>query len=379
MRIRTLGLGLALALCLAGTPWLVGCGGGGGGVSPSTAVVDIAYGSRNTDTVLIWYDVANRSSTGIADVVLDNTGSDIDHARSLAIVNDTLFVANQDGHTVTIYRGFGSLVSGQAPDVTLSGLNRPVDLEVAGNDLYVADRDDNAVYIYRDVTTLMTGDFADATLDSANSGMQDPFDLAVANDRLYVASRGNDTVRIFDSASTLTNGAAPIGVLDSATGGISEPMRCAVVGGDLYVSNGYSDYLLIFRNADTVLGGDLPDSVIGPISKVGRPFSPVLAGGRLWVPNRYDWYENNVDYGISIFNHPATVGFGTPPDALLPTPIEEPHNLASVGGLLIGVSNQFGYAFVFRTPSTVTGSTSPDRTFFDPRGDRPVSLAAALR
>jgi hypothetical protein len=377
MRVPLRGPGLAVALCLACSPWLVGCGSGGG-ASASTAVVDIAFGTRDTDTVLIWYDVANRSSTGIADVVLDNATSGIQKARGLAIVNDTLFVANQDGGTVTIYRSFGSLVSGQAPDVTLSGLNQPLDVEIANNDLYVADRSDSAVYIYRDVTTLMTGDGPDAILDSGNSGVDSPYDCAIHDDRLFVASRDNDTVRIFDSASTLTSGAAPSSVLDPGTGGISEPMRCAVVAGDLYVSNGYSDYLLIFRDADTVMGGDLPDAVIGPLSKVVRPFSPAVAGGRLWVPNRFN-SDENTDYGVTIFDHPSSVGFSTAPSARLSSPVAETHNMVGVGGLVVGVSNRFGFAWVFRSPSTVSSSSSPDRTFFDPRGEQPVSLAAAER
>lgn len=341
-------------------------------------IVDVAMGDRDNDVVLVWFDVLNRAAGEPADVILDAAGSGIDKGSALDIAAGSLFVANQDGDAVTIYRGFPALTNGQAPDVVLdrsgSGVNRPRDLQVADNDLYVANRDSDDITIYRDVATLASGDAPDAVLDAAGSGIDDPFDLCVDRNTLYVASRGNDSIRIFHRADALASGAAPDVILDFAGSAVKEPKRVTVADNTLFVALKSSRTLLAFRPADGLASGQPPSFVLGGPSLLDEPHTPVIVGGRLWVPSRFA-----ADFGLLGFDDPATLRSGDAADVKLSTPIEQVHDLQAAGGALVGSSNSLSFLFLYLDPARIEDDDPPDLIFLDPRADSPVSLRAVLR
>ena len=133
-----------------------------------------------------------------------------------------------------------------------------------------------------------------------------------------------------------------------------------------------------FTPANALVSGQLPSVVLGGPSLLDRPRRVASVGGKLWVGNRFDADIGNDDFGLFGFSLPLSTGQA--PSVRLTTPIEEPHDLLEAGGAIFGNSMRFNFAFVFKSPgSLTTGNNSPSLSFFDPRVDQPIGMAAKAR
>jgi len=159
---------------------------------------DLFVACSTSDTVLIFRNIAGIIAGGVPvapNVTLDNAGSTINNPQSI-VVTDRLFVANRDADTVTIYNDPDTLANGDPPDVTLNNvgsfIDNPIDIRVINNVLYVVNDQPNQGSV---VGFSPANGLADAQTPAFALGLagfvDDPRSVAVAGGRLWVSQNDN--------------------------------------------------------------------------------------------------------------------------------------------------------------------------------------------
>ena len=293
-------------------------------VGPRTVDVDnnaLAVGNLFADTVTIFDGFLSLADAQAPDVTLDNAISTIDKPSDLQFFNGDLYVASQDDDTVLIFRNIAATIAGGvpvAPDVTLdnagSGLNRPTGLAVVGGTLYVANKDADTVTIFNDVATLANGDPPDVTLDNAGSGLDGPIRVFIFNNVLYVTDEdpNQGSVVGFSPANALVDAQAPSFAL-GLPGQVDCPISVAIAGGRLWVSQGDDPGLVAFSNPASP--GPFNVAVLG---SGGRPNLPDLRDTDEIVSFAGTLWGASADaMGIFAYLDPASVADDQFPDVFI--------------------------------------------------------------
>ena len=217
--------------------------------------------AKHDDRLYIWNDYANVTSHQSADVELWN----MDGPNRMFVYNNDLYVSVEHEDRLLIFRDVANLSSGPAsPDVILTdGINRPKDVVCADDAVYVASDDGDTVSIWRGLATLTDFQSADVKLRSPDSIIVDARRLAVHADTLYVTNRDHSVV-IFRNASLLMDDAVPDAVLGGPSD-LDHPRRVMVDDYRLYIPNRYGDVdddeaaISIFNNPLSITFGQVPD------------------------------------------------------------------------------------------------------------------------
>ena len=214
------------------------------------------------DYVYIFRDIPTLVSGDGADVAIS---SGIDSAKDLLVAGGALYVANYQGHRVTVYNDAENIVANQPPDVTLdqtgSLIAEPIRLTWHAGTLYVANRQ-QAVYIFRNAAALMDGDAPDAVLGGPSDldGVRRPL---VDDSRIYVPNRYayyedlEPGFSIFDGPATVTSGqVADVTIWDRAV----ERCSASDLMGDVLVGFSQEDEtFFVYLQAHAIEDDQPPD------------------------------------------------------------------------------------------------------------------------
>jgi hypothetical protein len=342
-------------------------------------------GDGSSDRVYIFYDVLNSGSTA-PDVILDGPSSGVTDPRNVVIADNRLFVANDGGtNQVMIFDDFVNLspVPTPVPDVILDNATSLIDdvegMTVVDNDLYVANEDVPTVTIYRDVDSIVAGGVAvapDIILDDATSDIDSPNKITIADNILYVCNDGNSTVTIYENADSLVAAVAPNVTLDDgADCGLSSALR--VFGNVLYAAGADSSTVTGYLPADGLTDSQAPSFTLDlATSLVNAPVDVFAGGGLVFISN-----QGGLN-GVLGFAEPIPVSpAATPtPDVLLTDPLEVcGGGLDGVAGTVFAacagpVATPVPGVYGYLDAGSIVSGALPDISLTDPSMVEPISL-----
>jgi hypothetical protein len=197
-----------------------------------------------------------------------STGDGFDAPTSATVAGRDLFVANQNGNSVTVVRK-----SNGAYVATLSGsgfgFDQPTASALLGGDVFVANGGGNSV------TEVNPGSLAAMrTVSGSSYHFADPMALATSGNDLYVLS-ADGTVTAISATGAL------IGTASGSELGITQPGGIAVSKGKVFVTDIAHDDVVVLDAQSLASTGVLTGSGYG----FSAPTGVVAHSGRLWVTN----------------------------------------------------------------------------------------------
>ncbi len=180
-----------------------------------TVVAGILYVANvNVNTVTIYNDVATLATNDPPDVTLDMATSLIGLAQVVEVFDNVLYVGqvNPGAGGVLTFSPADGLTDNQAPDVVLAGPARianPEGLGITGGRLFVCNSDEHAnndIVGFDDPASLVTGQAPDVTLVGV---AKDPEELEGVLGSLWVASEDMSCVHGWLDAASIVNDQLP--------------------------------------------------------------------------------------------------------------------------------------------------------------------------
>ncbi len=145
--------------------------------------------------------------------------------------SDRLYISNQSNSSITVYNNASTATGNIAPLRTITGastgLNYPIGIwyEPSFDTLYVANYNGNSITVYNNASTA-TGNIAPSrTITGANTNLNGPEDvwLDSVSNTLYVANGASNSITVYNNASTATGNIAPSRTIIGANTGLSLP------------------------------------------------------------------------------------------------------------------------------------------------------------
>ena len=236
---------------------------------------DLYVCDQDDDEVLIFRDVTTLTDGQAPDVTLDKANSLVDRPVGLAVTATALYVANRNSDTVTIYSDPANIADGStpAPGVTLNAedslLGRPTRLFVLDNVLYVCNQQGSTVSAYSPADGLTDNQAPDFVLGGP-SGLEFPHAVALVGDRLFVGNRnwwGAYGVSGFDNPAALVDGNASDVVLSNLVQISGCPEIEALFGSLWVVSNDFAG-VYGYLDAASIVTDQPADIVVWDVTMV---------------------------------------------------------------------------------------------------------------
>jgi hypothetical protein len=227
--------------------------------------------NRAANTITVYPDFAHLVDGQVPDTVLDLKASLVEAPTDVQVFEGDLYVG-QDVDRVLVFQDVSSLASGDPPDVVLdslgSGIDNGADLVASNMGLFVANREGHTVTVYNEPSTLTSFAPPSRVLRLPTSGGFGPTAVAVEDRTLYVAVQRANEVLAFANPDRPSGAEEPLWTLGPPSG-VSRPSGLAFTGHSVAVGNaGGGAGLLVFR-------GPSPADVVAARADAGAPIVEV--------------------------------------------------------------------------------------------------------
>jgi DNA-binding beta-propeller fold protein YncE len=200
----------------------------------SNAGTDCSSTSNPCNSILVFHVAGNLSNNAVPDQILTSAALNSPRGLALDLESKTLYVANQGGHSVLVFKKVEGLNGSVRPDVEIGGgetrIVQPIGVAIdwARDILYVLNEGSSEILVFEGASS-QNGNSAPTRTLSAGDAYQSPsaLFLDVEGDLLYVADKGENEVYIFRNASQ-AEGEVPHETIAGPNTGLNQPTALAV-------------------------------------------------------------------------------------------------------------------------------------------------------
>ena len=222
------------------------------------------------NSIAIYENVSSFPSTGgYPSRIISGTSTTLNGPTGIYVdlndANGTLYVANVNSNTISVFHNASQISGNVVPDKTISGdktlIKTPLGLIVDSNNLYVASSNNSTILIFlkANLQNGLNDSPPDGEIKGSNTNLSGPIGLALSSSHLFVGNFGSNSISLFDwtEISLCTLGTScnltPSKIIIGNSTGLDEPRGILISGNRLYVSNGGNNLILVY-NLDTLFG-----------------------------------------------------------------------------------------------------------------------------
>ena len=228
------------------------------------SITDRLYvANQGGNSILIFRaaSTANGNTAPIATIGGNNTGLSSPVGIALDNTRNILYVAN--GTSILIYANVSNLVGtvNTAPAQSfITGLTiKGIAVDATNNILYVADATDNQVAIYQSANAQGGVGFANGTIVGVDTTLNQPSGVAIDSaGRLLVSSPGGPNITAFPNPTLANGDVLPAAVITGNNTTLSSPLQMAtsssITNGVLFVADNQANVVQIYTPISTVTG-----------------------------------------------------------------------------------------------------------------------------